>query len=203
MSSENDVSSRLGEPAAVADAAVYAFRRRTFLGRHPLAALLVFGLTPLPSLLLLLVLAFGCMYGFFSACEWLGLNLNVKRFDPAASIVLPYVFSLTMVAIPAALASLFYCKLIQRLGLSKRWLILACVVLAFLAILPIWSVSLSDQPGKSALQCGIGFPANFIHTYFASLQQWLQFLTPLLVGLHFLRRSRPQIQNEEPMRLAA
>jgi hypothetical protein len=203
MSSENDVSSRLGEAGDVADAAVYAFRRRTFLGRHPLAALLVFGVTPLPSLLVLFVLAFACLYGVCSAWEWLGLNLNVKRFDPAASAVLPYVFSLTMVAIPAALASLFYCKLMRRLAISKWWMVLACVVLAVVAMLPIWSVTLSDQPGQSALKCGIGFPTNVISTYFASFQQWLQFLAPLLVGVYFLRRTRPQMPSEEALKLAA
>ena len=43
MSTEADVYSRLGKPEQVANAAVAAYRRRSFLGRHPTAAFLVFG----------------------------------------------------------------------------------------------------------------------------------------------------------------
>ena len=208
MSTEKDVASRLGEPSELAEAAVYAFRRRTFLGRHPAAAFLVFGLAPLASLLGLFLLAFACLYGGFTACERLGFDLKaIKQLDPAASVVLPYLLSLLMVMLPAALASLLYCKLIRRCGISRRWMILSSLVLAIVAILPIWTVSLSDQPGQSALRCGIGSPQNIAGTlviYFSSFQQWLQFLTPLCVGLWFLRRMHKGTQRtEEPRRLAA
>jgi hypothetical protein len=208
MSTENDVVSRLGEPRELADAAIYAFRRRTFLGRHPAAAFLVFGVAPSASLLGLFVLAFACLYGGCSAWEWLGFDLKaIKRLDPAASIVLPYLLSLLMVIIPAALASLLYCKLIARCGISRRWIILSSVVLAIVAILPIWTVSLSDQPGQSVLRCGIGCPQDIAGTlvmYFSSFQQWLQFLTPLCVGWWFLRRMHKDAErSEEPLRLAA
>lgn len=206
MNTKNDFHSRLGEPNQVAEAAVIAYRRRTFLGRHPSAAFVVFGITPLASLLGLFLLAFACMFGAFAAFEWLGIDLNAKRFDPAASVVLPYVFSLLMVVIPASLASLFYCKLIRRLGISKRWMILSSVVLAIVAILPIWTITLSDQPGQSVLRCGMGSPTDIGHTivgYFSSFQQWLQFLPPLLIGFWFLRQTGKQEHNEEPLRLAA
>jgi hypothetical protein len=206
MSTESDLHSRLGEPNQVAEAAIYAFCRRTFLGRHPSAAFFVFGITPLASLLGLFVLAFACLYGVFMVYEQLGFNLNVKRFDPAASAVLPYVLSLLTVMIPAGLASLLYCKLIKRLGISRQWMILSSVVLAIVAITPIWTVALSDQPGQSALRCGIGSPQIIGYTivmYFSSFRQWLQFLAPLCVGLWFLRQTRKQNRNEEALRLAA
>jgi hypothetical protein len=206
MNTKNDFHSRLGEPDQVAQAAVVGYRRRSFLGRHPAAAFVVFGLTPLASLLALFALAFACMYAAFTAFEWLGLKLNPKRFDPAASVVLPYVFSLLMVVVPASLASLFYCKLIRRLGISKRWMILSSVMLALVAILPIWTITLSDLPGQSVLRLGVGYPQDIGHTavmYFTSFQQWLQFLPPLLIGFWFLRRTGRQDHNEEPLRLAA
>jgi hypothetical protein len=206
MSTESDALSRLGEPNHVAEAAIYGFRRRTFLGRHPTAALLVFGITPLASLFGLFVLAFACLLGAFWAYEQLGLNLNVKRFDPAASTVLPYVLSLLMVVVPSSLAALFYCRLINRLGISRRWMILSSVVLAIVAIMPVWTVTLSDQPGQSALRCGIGSPQDIGRTilwYFSSFRQWLQFLPPLFIGLWFLRQNRRQDHDEETLRLAA
>jgi len=209
MSTESDVLSRLGEPDQTAEAAIYAFRRRTFLGRHPSAAFFVFGITPFVALFGLFVLAFACLYGVVAACDQLvpNFNLNVKRFDPAASAVLPYIMSLLMVIIPACLASLLYCKLIKRLGISKWWMILSSVVLAVVAITPIWTVALSDQPGQSALRCGIGIPYDIggtIVMYFSSFQQWLQFLAPLCVGLWFLRQTHKQThRNEESLRLAA
>ena len=49
MSKAVDVVSRLGKPEQVAEAAVTAYRRRSFLGRHPTAAFLVFAVSPLVS----------------------------------------------------------------------------------------------------------------------------------------------------------
>ena len=206
MNTENDVSSRLGEPDQLAEAAVVAYRRRSVLGRHPAATFLVFGIAPLASLLGLFVLAFACLYGVFMAYEQVGLDLNVKRFDPVASAVLPYVLSLLMVVIPSCLASLFYCKLVRRLGISKRWMILSSIVLAVVAITPIWTVTLSDQPGQSVLRCGIAYPQDIggvMLMYFSSFRQLLQFFAPLLIGMWFLRQTRRQDHNEESLRLAA
>jgi hypothetical protein len=200
MSTTADLSARLGQPNQVADAAVAAYRCRTVLGRHPTVAFLVFGVSPLASMLALFVLAFACMYGAFTAYEQLGFNMNLKRFDPAASALLPYVFSLLMVMIPAGLASLFYCRLIRRLGMAKRWIALSSFVLAVIAILPIWSITLSDQPGQSVLRCGVGSPLDIGHAilaYFSSLQQWLQFLVPLAIGLWFFRQTNKQNHDNE------
>jgi len=53
MSTEANVYSRLGEPAQVAKAAVTSYRRRSFIGRHPMAAFLVFAVSPVVSLIIL------------------------------------------------------------------------------------------------------------------------------------------------------
>jgi hypothetical protein len=207
MNSENNVVSRLGEPQQIADAAICTFRRRSFLGRHPSAALAFFGITPLAALLSLFALAFACLYGVCTACEHLGFKLNgIKQFEPAASAVLPYVLSLLMVIVPACLASLFYGKLIMRLGISRRWIVLSSLALAIVAIAPIWTITLSDQPGQSDLRCIVVIPqdtGNIVHHYLCSFRQLLQFAAPLLVGLWFLRRRRQEIHDEDELRLAA
>ena len=53
MSTEANVYSRLGEPEQVAKAAVTAYRRRSFIGRHPTASFLVFAISPVVSLIIL------------------------------------------------------------------------------------------------------------------------------------------------------
>lgn len=195
MNTEVNAVSRLGEPNELADAAVLAYRQHGFFGRHPSAKFWVFAVSPLASLVTLFVVAFGGMYGVFTLYDWLGINLHIKQYDPAASLMMPYAMSLVMVILPGVAASLFYCKLGERLGLGKKWVALSCLMLAVVAITPIWSVKLSEIPGQSMLQCGIAFPQNLadlghcLASYFGKVQQLLQFLTPLVVGLWCLRRS--------------
>jgi glucan phosphoethanolaminetransferase (alkaline phosphatase superfamily) len=210
MNTNENMVSRLGEPNELADAAVLAYRQHGFFGRHPSAKFWVFAVSPLASLVALFVVAFGCMYGVFTLYEWLGINLHITQYDPAASLMMPYAMSFVMVILPGIAASLFYCKLAHRLGLGKKWVVLSCLMLAVVAITPIWSVKLSEVPGQSVLQCGIAFPQNladFGHclvSYFGKVQQLLQFLAPLVVGLWFLRQTRKQRMSENPpMRMAA
>ena len=64
---DHNSSSRLGDPEQVADTAVAAYRRRSFLGRHPVAAFLVFGISPVVSLVVLFFVsmqAFAYLAGF-------------------------------------------------------------------------------------------------------------------------------------------
>ena len=53
---EADAISRLGEPDQVAESAVGAYRRRSFLGRHPTAAFMVFAISPVVPLYLVFLL---------------------------------------------------------------------------------------------------------------------------------------------------
>jgi hypothetical protein len=201
MGPEIDAYSRLGEPKQVAEAAVVAYRRRSFLGRHPTAAFLVFGVSPVVSLLGLFILAYYSVYLFFIANDQLGGNINLRRFEPAASVVMPYVLSLCTIAIPSVLASIFYCKLINRFGIGKKWILLSCVVLAVVAAIPCCSVKLSDLPGESALMWGAWNPESLGQlsqsiVWVCRPLQLLQFLVPLATGWWFLRRNsdRRQLQ---------
>ncbi len=195
MSKEADVYSRLGEPEQVANTAVAAYRRHGFFGRHPTAAFVVFGVSPLVSLTALFVVAYLGVYGFCLVCKWLGLNISLTRLEPAASEILPYVLSLLTVIVPSIVASMLYCKLTKRLGIDRKWLLVACIVLAATALLPICSVKLSDVPGQSALRWGVAVPKRIgelpilIARTFSHPRQVLQFVVPLAIGWWFLRRS--------------
>lgn len=201
MGKEAELRSRLGQPEQVAEAAVVAYRRRSFLGRHPTAAFLVFGLSPIVSFVLLAALCVSGLSLFDDFEKWLGFDTeqglrNLKRFDPAASALTPYLVSLILVVIPSILASVFYCKLATRLGMGRKWFFVSCVVLAAIGMIPVCSATLSEIPGQSCLRLNCWNPLNLEHLAGSVVwclrtpQQLLQLVVPLLVGWWFVRRSR-------------
>ncbi len=202
MNTEPDAYSRLGEPEQVARAAVAAYRRRSFLGRHPAAAVVVFGVSPVVSLAALVAVVLVVVLGFVDRCEQLGIIDHIhcidgfSRFEPVASVAVPYMMSLLIVAIPCILASTFYCRLARRLGIGKKWMLLACAMLAVLAAIPYCSAKLSVIPGESALRLGALNLLNREQLFYLpvwvlrSPRQLVQFAVPLAVGWWFMRRRR-------------
>jgi len=210
MSTETSVASRLGEANQVADAAVLAFQQRTFFGRHPSAKFWVFGVSPILSLFALLFLTVECMTAVFSIYEKLGFDLHIKRFDPLASQMLPYLISLVMVVIPSVLAGTCYCCLAKKLGIGRIWMFVSCFLLAVIAMAPVWSIKLSDIPGQSAIRCGLPMPssiADLVGTVSHDLRQprqAMQSLAPLLVGAWFaFRAKKPREDQDDRLPLAA
>ena len=208
MSTEANVCSRLGEPNQVAKTAVSAFRRRSFLGRHPTAAFLVFGVSPVVSLAVLFVIAYFMVLALSQVCELLGVNIqsffaSISHFEPSASAVLPYVLSLLTIVIPCIFASVLYCRLARRLGLGKKWMLLSCAILALLAAIPCCSVKLSGIPGESGLRWGVWNPESIKHSFHFFVwvvcqpRQLMQFFVPLAIGWWFMRRnfSKNELQS--------
>lgn len=200
MGREADVCSHLGEPEQVADAAAVAYRRRSFLGRHPAAAFLVFAVSPV---LLLFLLLLG-MVGLFEILPDDDSTMDFFRhMGPAGQAAMPYMLSLLFPIVPCILVSILHCKLARRLMLGGRWMLLSCVVLAALAGTFMWSVTLSETPGQSALRMGVGIPCSVLDLpkmtvyIFENPLRSIQFLAPLVIGLWFIRNSR------EPARLQA
>jgi hypothetical protein len=201
MSTEANVYSRLGEPKQVAEAATTTYRRRSFLGRHPAAAFLVFGVSPVALLAALFVVAFVAVLGLSEVCELLGFDIqpffaSMSHFEPSASAVLPYVLSLLTIVIPCIFASILYCRLARRLGLGKKWMLLSCAILAILAAIPCCSVKLSGIPGESGLRWGVWNPESIKHSFHFFVwvvcqpRQLMQFLVPPAIGWWFMRRKR-------------
>jgi hypothetical protein len=199
MSKEAYASSRLGNPNQVAEAAVAAYRRRGFLGRHPTAAFLVFGVSPVALLVALFAVAFAAVLGLSEVCELLGFDIqpifaSMSHFEPSASAVLPYALSLLTIVIPCVFASLLYCRLARRLGLGKKWMLLSCAILAILAAIPCCSVKLSGIPGESGLRWGVWNPESIGHSFHFFVwivcqpRQLMQFFIPLAIGWWFMRR---------------
>jgi hypothetical protein len=205
MSTEANVLSRLGDPNQLAEAAIDSYRRHSFLGRHPTAAFVVFAISPLVSLIILSGLCMAGMWFSDEALKWMGVNTeqclrSLKRFDPAATVIMPYLMSLLIVVIPSILVSIFYCRFAKRLGIGRKWIIVSCVVLAATALMPICSAELSDVPGKSRLMVGAWNPfrieyllGTLVHC-FCNPRQMLQFIVPLAIGVWYIRRKRDQDQ---------
>ena len=195
LEQEATVLSRLGEPEQVADAAVVTYQRRTFFGRHPAAKLLVFGISPAAAMLLVFILACFGVIAFGTICEKCGVRLAdqdyLGRLDPAA---LSWGFSLVTTILPAALLTIVYCGCARRFSLSKKWMLASCGVLAFVAMLPIQSILLSDAPGKSMWTIGLELPPNLL--------QCVQLVVPIAVGLWFVLRPSEQRPQEDQLRMA-
>jgi hypothetical protein len=196
MSTEKDVVSRLGEPERVAEAAVAEYRQRSFLGQHSTAAFAVFAVSPVSLQIALFIIVVLAVKAFAIVAEQVGLLSDNGHFtapSPLAVEITQYVFSFLFVVIPSVLAALLYCKLAQRLGLSKRWAIVSCLVLAAMALLPCWYVRLgADAAGHPCVVSGLSIP--FLEYGWSlcwlNISQLLQLAAPLAIGWWLLRRRR-------------
>ena len=190
MSTDANVLSRLGEPEHVAEAAATAYRRRSFLGRHPTAAFFVFGVSPIVSLIAFEAIAL-CL---FALAVWLTGEEEASNFIRKIGFVgqelAPYVLTICTVVIPTVILSILYCKLAKRLCIRKRWMIVSCISLSAIAMLLHWSVRFSDTPGQNGLTLGLWIPPWC--GWVPPLRCLGQFLMPLAIGCWFLRRKRDE-----------
>jgi hypothetical protein len=197
MSTQTDAISRLGEPEQVAEAAVVAYKRRSFLGRHPLAALLVFGVSPVISLVALVAVVIAGLLVLPDGWDK-PLFAGLSHVGPSASVAVAYLFSLLTVVIPSILASILYCWLAGRSGINKKWVLLSCTMLAVLAALPSCEAKVALIPADSWAGLRPWWPDSIGHFYyfftrtFCNPRQLMQLLVPLAIAWWFMRRKREQ-----------
>ncbi len=124
---EADASSRLGEPEQVAQAAVTAYRRRSFLGRHPVAAFLVFAASPvIPQYFLFIeLIVLLAVLGGYRTIDWYR--------DQWILGPIVVVCSILVVAL--------YGELAKWLGIGKKWTLVSCAVLGAVATLFQFGIS--------------------------------------------------------------
>ena len=131
--------SRLGEAEQVARAEIVAYRRRHFLGRHPLAAFLVFAISP--------VIAWYFLYSassmFLQVCfhhDW-----TESR----------WVLGLALVAC-STVGVILYGELALWLGIGRKWTLVSCPALGSIASL------FSFEFGPHAFVSLVQFAAPFV-----------------------------------------
>jgi hypothetical protein len=183
------VSRRLGEPAAIAEAARVEFRKARFALRHPLVTF-IFG--PIVCLLLFNAAELLGIWAFLESMAWaVGSNWDDGRFawfDP----VLPAAVYLLAI-VPIAAASAWICWLALRSDCARRWPAVACLILATLSafyfsevVMPggsrgalhgikVTRPSPQERAGKHTVIFGAGFVRH------PSALQWLQIATPLSI----------------------
>ncbi len=192
---DQNSSSRLGEPEQVADTAVAAYRRRSFLGRHPTAAFLVFAISPVMSFICLFLLACAALV----LLEVVGERMGILSY--VVTPVLPvsrYVFSVLTIIISATLVSILYCWIAKRWSVGKAWILASCVVLAGAADLSPWVVHPRlDSSGHYVVPVTLMIPGrcgSYGWDLAITIVQLVQFLVPLAIGWWFLRRKHDQGQ---------
>jgi hypothetical protein len=118
---EADAYSRLGDPEQVAEAAVITYRRRSFLGRHPVAAFVVFGISPvIPQFVLFVVGEMVLMT--FKADHTVNWHEDHWILSP-------------IIVVCSTFVSFLYGELAMRLGIGKKWMLASCAVLGAFAML--------------------------------------------------------------------
>lgn len=198
MSTEAEAYSRLGKPEHVANAAVAAYRQRSFLGRHPLAAFLVFGVSPIISLFLVLALMVLGVRAVGTFCPWLTTIDDEPRIAPPGAVELAateYLFSLLFMVIPAILTTVAYGKVAKWLGLTRSWMVVCCVVIAAMMI-PCWYARAIDLAGHPGVLCALWIPG--LGGWFppSVIRPLLQLFVPLAICWWFLRRNAGGVRVE-------
>ncbi|MFZ1936506.1 MAG: hypothetical protein WCB27_23505 [Thermoguttaceae bacterium] len=206
MSKAVDVVSRLGKPEQVAEAAVTAYRRRSFLGRHPTAAFLVFAVSPLVSQIGFFVITAVGVRILALLADRLGILSDNGKYAPPGPVALEamqYVFSFLFTVIPSILAAILYCKLGRRFGVARQWVLVSCLVLALMAMQPWWCVRIgADAAGHIRVVSALMIP--FLSRGWSiccqlHVSQLIQLAVPLAIGWWFLRRvrsrGRPQLAS--------
>ncbi len=193
MKTETDVYSRLGAPEQVANAAAVAYRRRSFIGRHPAAAFFAFAVSPVVSLILLFYVMCVVTGILGMAAEYCGLVSNEgfsgEPLEPVILLITSYVFSLLLIIIPVLITSILFCKLSKRLGVGRKWMCVSCSTLALTALLPCLAVktTIIDATGHYGVQIGMGILGIF-GSWMPSFVQVAQALIPLAIGGWFFWR---------------
>ncbi|MEX0676650.1 MAG: hypothetical protein WD063_06215 [Pirellulales bacterium] len=167
------VFDRLGAPGAVADSAAREYRQGRFSRRHPIFAFVVLPILALPALWV------GYVMAMMATAKILGLESGKVDTSGAiwqwANACLPFVV-LGMLLVPVGLAAAFFCTLAIKAGVSWKWTLVACFVLALLGGLVSSQFVLPTEYTQGKLMIG------FRLAVYPSASQALQFLLPLSIG---------------------
>jgi hypothetical protein len=160
---------------------------------------IVFGVSPVVSLVALVALVVAGLLVLPDGWDK-PLFVGLSQFGASASVAVAYLGSVLTVVIPSIVASILYCWLAGRSGISKKWILLSCTILAVTAALPVCTAKVSATPAESWMRIGLWYPQSIRHLHyffawtFCRPQQLIQFLFPLAIGLWFMRRKHDQGQ---------
>jgi hypothetical protein len=142
--------SRLGDPEQVADDAVTAYKRRSFLGRHPVAAFLVFAISPvIPWFFVWVVL--GCV----------AHNLNTSGAGGDTWFIEHHWLCSLMFAVCSTIAGTLYGELAMWLGIGRKWTLASYAAIGGIAMLCESDSRLSIMPVMLLVQFAVPFAVGW------------------------------------------
>jgi hypothetical protein len=168
---EFNANARMGETQIVAAAALAAYRRRGFFGRHPVVAFLAFAVSPLLAFLILMQIG---LLALSVICWSLGLVDNDGLHLGAVKAVINYVVPLAVIAVPSMLLAFFYCSLARRTVVGKKWMLVACgalVVISSATFCQLEFYGASDH-GQLTLFFGVRYGIQIVQFFIAAAFSW-------------------------------
>lgn len=193
---------KVGEPTQLARLAGEEYRKRTWLGRHPIVTFLV---APIPMLVLSWVLSMLLLIipgKVLQACGVASDGLTVSSLSPATVQLLNAGHYLWAVS-PFIVTSIWACWIARRTGRGARWLLACCAVITVVAAAYESHTVLPTTPGQGMLSVGFGLPpwrtttlpetngGVLLSTRRTLLGQLLLMaLPPAICGLYVWRNSR-------------
>ncbi|MEX2318062.1 MAG: hypothetical protein WD669_12970 [Pirellulales bacterium] len=167
------VFERLGAPGQVASAAAQEYRKARFSRRHPVLMFVVLPILALP------VLWFGYVVCMLIAAKMLGLETGKVDTNSLlwqwADACTPFVV-LGLLLVPVSVAAAFFCRLANKAGLSWKWTIAACALLAVFGGLAMSDFALPTEYSRGEFKIGYRLASH------PTASQALQFLLPLSIG---------------------
>jgi hypothetical protein len=204
-----DLQQRLGDPTQLATFAEQTYRRRSFLGRHPIFTFLF---APLPLLLLswIAILSPFFMIGF--VLDSIGAQTGEPRDYPYLAALGIALWSWLIMAIAPLTTMLWLCRIARRNALKWRWAVTANgLVATACAVLWAWGKQatndhyIPNSPGNGCFMFGINLPTSLRDAPLFLAK----FAIAVFVGLLLVRRAQ-RLQNLEeckseaaPLRRAA
>jgi hypothetical protein len=159
-----------------------------FQKRRSMAAFLVFGVSPVVSLVVL----FSIFAPFvFLVLTGIGIR-DGNRIDALPTDAVIFAMSLLTVIIPSVVATILYCRLAERIEIGRTWGFVSCVILAIVASAPCcWRIGPGDLWHFAA--CWAGLRRGLREGGWVLLaQHFFQFVVPFVIGWWFMRRKRGQ-----------
>jgi hypothetical protein len=179
------IQSRLGRPEVLVAAALANRRQASIFGRHPILSFVV---APIPVAILSWIAFLFVCFGLMEIVGWLlgeeyAIDGRAVRDWPA---VLVYAMNAMVIAVrflPPTMATALLCWCANRAGMSWRWTLTACGLVALVACAVMVQVKLPAEPGQGQFLLGLELPVH----HWINL---IQFLVPIAVGAAFLWGTR-------------
>ncbi|QDT47682.1 hypothetical protein Pan258_17180 [Symmachiella dynata] len=148
---------RIGKPEQLAQAAGDEYRRRTWLGRHPI---LTFLIAPLPLLVLSWILCMLTFVGVGKLAEFLGSGPTgiTKSMVSSTTLLLMESAFYIWAAAPFVMSTCLLCWMAQRTARGPKWMLAAGLIVTLVAAAYQSQMALPTQPGNGQLSAGFGFP---------------------------------------------